>query len=45
MTIITVAQRKGGVGKTTIAVNVAGELSRRNYDVALMDSDPQRSAC
>lgn len=45
MTIITVAQRKGGVGKTTIAVNIAGELSRRNYNVALVDSDPQGSAC
>jgi chromosome partitioning protein len=45
MTIITVAQRKGGVGKTTIAVNLAGALSRRNYNVALVDSDPQASAC
>lgn len=45
MTIITVAQGKGGVGKTTIAVNIAGELSRRNFNVALVDSDPQASAC
>jgi chromosome partitioning protein len=45
MTIITVAQQKGGVGKTTIAVCIAGELSRRSYDVALVDSDPQRSSC
>jgi chromosome partitioning protein len=43
--IVTVAQRKGGVGKTTIAVCVAAELSRRGHDVALVDSDPQRSAC
>jgi chromosome partitioning protein len=43
--IITVAQRKGGVGKTTIAVNIAGELSRRDFNVALVDSDPQASAC
>src|ERR1700744_2491795 len=42
--IITVAQRKGGVGKTTLAVAVAGELSRRVWDLALIDSDPQRSA-
>jgi chromosome partitioning protein len=42
--IITVAQRKGGVGKTTLAVAVAGELSRRGWDLALIDSDPQRSA-
>jgi chromosome partitioning protein len=45
MKIITVAQGKGGVGKTTIAVNVAGEFSRRNFVVALVDSDPQASAC
>lgn len=44
-TIITVAQRKGGVGKTTIAVCVAAELSRRGHDIALVDVDPQRSAC
>ena len=42
--VITVAQLKGGVGKTTIAIAIAGELSRRDWDVALVDSDPQRSA-
>jgi chromosome partitioning protein len=41
--IITLAQRKGGVGKTTLAVAVAAELSRRGKDCALVDSDPQRS--
>jgi chromosome partitioning protein len=41
---ITVTQRKGGVGKTTIAICVAAELARRGHDVALVDSDPQRSA-
>jgi chromosome partitioning protein len=45
MTIITVAQQKGGVGKTTLAISVAGELAHRGYDVALVDSDPQCSAC
>lgn len=45
MTIITVAQRKGGVGKTTLSVSIAGELFRRELDVALIDADPQRSAC
>jgi chromosome partitioning protein len=43
--IIALAQRKGGVGKTTLAVNVAGELCRRGFDVGLVDADPQRSAC
>jgi chromosome partitioning protein len=41
---ITVTQRKGGVGKTTIAICIAAELARRGHDVALVDSDPQRSA-
>jgi chromosome partitioning protein len=42
--IITVTQRKGGVGKTTIAVCAAAALARRGHQVALVDSDPQRSA-
>src|SRR5205807_5348836 len=45
MPFITVAQRKGGVGKTTLAVCLAGELSRRDQNVALIDSDPQGSCC
>jgi chromosome partitioning protein len=43
--IIALVQRKGGVGKTTLAVSVAGELHRRGRNVALIDSDPQQSAC
>jgi chromosome partitioning protein len=42
---IAVAQRKGGVGKTTVAVSVAADFRRRGKDVALIDADPQRSAC
>ena len=42
--IIAVAQRKGGVGKTTLSVAIAGEFSKRGFDVALIDSDTQRSA-
>jgi chromosome partitioning protein len=42
--IISVVQRKGGVGKTTVAVNVAGELVRLGHSVTLIDADPQKSA-
>jgi chromosome partitioning protein len=42
---IAIAQRKGGVGKTTIAVSIAAELSQRGDDVVLIDADPLRSAC
>ena len=43
--IVGVAQHKGGVGKTTLAVSVAAELHKRGKSVALIDADPQRSAC
>jgi chromosome partitioning protein len=41
---IAVAQRKGGVGKTTVAVNVAAEFQRRWQGVGLIDADVQESA-
>jgi len=41
--IITVAQQKGGSGKTTIAVNLAVALRRRGHSIALLDTDPQGS--
>lgn len=31
--------RKGGVGKTTIALNLAKALSKKKYDVLLIDCD------
>ena len=42
--IIGVLNQKGGVGKTTIAVNLAHALSRVGCRVLLVDADPQGSA-
>ena len=41
--IVTVAQRKGGSGKTTLAANLAVAWSMAGRSVAAIDIDPQRS--
>lgn len=41
--IITVAQQKGGSGKTTLTVNLAIALRRAGRSVAVLDTDPQGS--
>lgn len=41
--VITIAQQKGGAGKTTIAAHIAVALSQRGMRVAAIDIDPQAS--
>ena len=41
--VITVAQQKGGSGKTTLAINLAVEFARQGMKIALLDTDPQGS--
>lgn len=44
MKTVAVLNRKGGVGKTTLATNLARSLQLRGYEVVLVDTDPQESA-
>jgi len=43
MSIIAVIQQKGGVGKSTITANLAGELVEKKLIVRVLDLDPQQS--
>jgi cellulose synthase operon protein YhjQ len=43
MTMVCFTSPKGGVGKTTLAANIAGELSRASMRVIALDIDPQNA--
>ena len=44
MSVIVVANPKGGVGKSTLATNIAGYLASQGHPVLLGDADRQQSA-